>query len=453
MTFRHIIFSLFCFSYVPLSIADTKPRPHPNFIKAIHAAKLGELQKAKELFEKSRLENYKNPKLFYNLGVVYYKLKMYPKAKNEFSHLTKNKSLNELAFYNLALIEIKLNNEQEAMYWLNQIIKRNNRSKIREMALSLMQKMKGSQNQVYPGKQQYADKKNLVFAFNKQPTFKSSIKTEFGYNDNIAQYRYITDINKTTSGDNFLFVQANSQIKLNQHINFFASTFYMAYQEKTYFNSISLLANTNYHNQLSHWQYEIGSSYIRQTSNGTEYQEIIRFDLSLLKYLFKELKYSTYVKSDFIRILDESYEHLDGNQVSWKQKFDFFHHLATYSFSYRYEYNSRRDFQSNDGISFTSFSPRIHKTEISISPIINQTLKAGIFAGIAYQYHNKNNVISNDNYILRKDFKYQYGFSVNYQLRKHLGLSGKYRYSNNQSTLIIYNYDNSLYQFGVDWDF
>jgi len=453
MSFRHIVFSLFCFSFVPLSIADTTFRPHPDFVEAIRAAKLGELQKAKELFEKSRQENYKNPKLFYNLGVVYYKLKMFPEAKNEFSHLIKNKLLNELAFYNLALIEIKLNNEQEAMYWLNQVIKHNNRPKIRKMTFSLMQRIQGNPNPAFLSKQQYTDKQNLAFAFNKKPTFRSSIKTEFGYNDNIAQYRYIADINNNTSGDNFLFIQANSQIKINQHIKFFISTFYMAYQEKTYFNSVNLLANTSYNNQFSRWQYEIGSSYIRQNSNGTEYQEVVRLNLSLLKYLFRELEYSMYMSNDFIRILDKSYEHLGGNKVLWKHKFDYFHRLATYSFSYQYEYNSRHDFQSNDGISFTSFSPRIHKTEISISPIINQTLKADIFVGIAYQYHNKNNVVSNDNFILRKDFKYQYGVAVKYQLKKHLGLSGKYHYSNNHSTLNIYNYDNSLYQFGLDWDF
>ena len=160
-----------------------------------------------------------------------------------------------------------------------------------------------------------------------------------------------------------------------------------------------------------------------------------------------------YISNDFIRILDESYEHLGGKQYLWRHKFDFFHRLAIYSFSYQYEYHSRHDFQSNDGISFVSFSPRIHKTEISISPIIKQSLRADIFAGIDYQYHTKNNIISRDNYLLRKDFKYQYGFAVKYQLKKHFGLSGKYRYSNNQSTLNIYNYDNSLYQFGVDWDF
>jgi len=454
MTYRLAIFSLICLSYAPLSMASVTSPPNPAFTQAIFAVKEGNLKSAKTLFEQAQHEKFTNPKLHYNLGVVNYKLGYFIDARNSFLALIENQDLNELAFYNLALVEIKLENDAQASYWLNRVIARNNNPNILKMAFSLLHKIEDAKsgNNKQKNTQEFDRQDRSISPFDRT-TFQTSLKTEFGYNDNVAQYQYIADADSDTLGDNFLLLQADSKLNINQNIEFAASAFYMAYQKMSYFNTTNLLINANYHNQIALWQYRFGSSYIRQTSDGTEYQAITRLSFSAQKYLLSNLQYNMELDNDFIRILDETYNHLGGRQHRWHHQLNFLHYRTNFSLGYQYEHNVREDFQSKNAESFTSFSPRIHKTELSISPRISNNLGTKFFASYAYRYHAKKNYISKGNYNYREDLKFKYGVEIKYSVAKNVGFTGKYSYTSNESNITAYVYKNTLYQFGINWDF
>ncbi len=114
-----VLFSLLLISPVPALASPENARAAKQ--SGIEAFKAGNLEQAKTDFETAVRLGSTSRSLIYNLGVVYFKLEQYAKARNTFQKLipTKQKAL---AYYNIGLVELALENSAAAKAAFEQVL-------------------------------------------------------------------------------------------------------------------------------------------------------------------------------------------------------------------------------------------------------------------------------------------------------------------------------------------
>lgn len=148
-------------------VAD-QSRGKTDFETGVTAFQDGDLERAQQAFEQARAEGLSTPSLYYNLGVVYFRLKQFGKAERVFRLLLSTPHA-ALAQYNLGLVFLEQGDADNARRRFRLAAAEASPEKVRALALDQLEKLGGRDQQPWaapPG-----------FAF---------VSVSGGYSDNIA---------------------------------------------------------------------------------------------------------------------------------------------------------------------------------------------------------------------------------------------------------------------------
>jgi tetratricopeptide (TPR) repeat protein len=139
-----------------------------DFRAGVEAFEAGDLNAAKQRFQRAVDAGLRSPSLFYNLGVVCYQLGDYGAAESAFRSLLDG-SNGALARYNLGLVALATEESAEARRWFEQASAESAPDKIRALARAQLNKLDGGSPRLA-----------------RQPSIRGYLGISGGYDSNIA---------------------------------------------------------------------------------------------------------------------------------------------------------------------------------------------------------------------------------------------------------------------------
>lgn len=105
-----------------------------TFQEAMKAYKAGDYTQAMEGFETAQSLGMANPALYYNLGVVYFRLEYWDRAVDAFKKTANYPKMAPLAYYNIGLVKRRQNDTQAAEYWFERTLEGSRDAKLNRLA-------------------------------------------------------------------------------------------------------------------------------------------------------------------------------------------------------------------------------------------------------------------------------------------------------------------------------
>lgn len=129
---RNILLALRSWTGIPLLImvmiglwaspaVSASPAAEKSFALGVRAFQAGDMEAALIAFERARLLGITDSRVFYNLGVVNYRLQRFGKAKADFEWASRFADAREVSWYNLGLVAAQQGRLLDAIEWFEQV--------------------------------------------------------------------------------------------------------------------------------------------------------------------------------------------------------------------------------------------------------------------------------------------------------------------------------------------
>lgn len=320
--------------------------PRELFRRGVEAFNAGELEQSRQLLEQALEMGVETNTLRYNLGVVYFRLSQYERAREQFSKLLTTQH-RPLALYNLGLVAEAAGRDEEARQRFRQVMEATEEEGLRRLAASRLE----------------PDPKEDFL-----PRFEGVASVSYGYEDNLAQ---LPDSAPASVSDNFsdLMVAVRAHplqggSEESAHAAEVTATAYRRhYHSERDFSSDFAQLGLAWVNERGAHRHSVGlrQAYLRFGGRSREWQSSLDLGYRLDDCLsslpdrcelgFQATQVSAF--SDFESRhgqryrFDASYRQRQGD---WDRRL-----------RYRAEYNDREDFERDT--LFFSFSPRRHRVD------------------------------------------------------------------------------------------
>jgi hypothetical protein len=375
----------------------------------------------------------KQPKLDYNIGVCYYRLSQYARAKRAFLRAADHPPLRDLSHYNVALVESARNREDEARIWFGRVYSESDNARLKALA---------------------ARRLGLEVAPERAGGSKwfGGFSTAVGYDDNIEDP---SQTGVTDKGDNFakllLYTSGLLQGSHRNGLRLGLNGYFLRHQDVSAYDINLLQANLTKSFTVADWRNRAGVGLEQTSLGGDDYLQTVKLTmtgempLSASDALRLRYRYSS------IASQDAAYDKLEGNrheaELRWQRK----RNSRRLRASYEYEVNDREDYQG--ATTFSSYSPTRHTLE----------LRAGIEPAQAWEfdgrlaYRNSRyadaNVLVGGGSVTREDDRLLAGVALSRRLSASLKVDLDYKYTDNDSNLDVYDYSRSIYSIGLSGSF
>lgn len=391
---------------------------------------------ALELFEQARTGGLDDNRLYYNLGVTYYKLGRYVDAKRAFLKTVNDPAMAPLASYNLGLVALAQNDSTQAAKWFRKALDTSRSDKLAQLSIEQLRKL-GYETPVrrrgaYPG-----------FAM---------VRGSLGYDDNVILRADILSPSATNKGDGFLgfFAYGNKQIAQlgNKAVQIEASLFDIHYSNLDAYDLDDLYLGAVLENTINLWTLDTGLSGDVTFIGGNGLYRTATLQLAGTRKISERSKLRLRYKLSRVDNIDAAYSYLSGwwqqaqVESTWKVG------RQQIRLTYRFEYNDRQDLQTP---LFTSYSATRHMLGARGRFPIVERIKAEI--DLRYRYSNYHDASEqpNGSYITRSDRRYRVTARIIYNLDQRANVTGEYTYSDNHSNIPIERYKRNQYQLNLSY--
>ena len=402
-----IVYILFLFLIIQYPVWGTTVQD--LFNKGVDAFRSHDYKVALDYFERAQGGGLDNTKLYYNLGVTYYKLERFRESENAFLKVVHDPDMQQLATYNLGLIALKQGNNQKAESLFRKTLALNKSNKLAQLS---------------------AEQLNLL-----------------GYDDNVILQADVLKTSTSNQDDTFfeLFAYGSKKIAQlsNNALQIEGSLYSTRYSDLSAYNLDDLNVGVVLSGNLDQWVSETG------LSEGATYIDGIGLDRTTTLKLGAERKFSQgnklRLRYSLNRIdnIDNSYSYLAGWLHQIQIDSTSTHGSQNIRFTYRFEYNDRNDLLTPR---FTSYSPMRHILRLRTMFPISSRLNAFIDLRYRYSHYNDASQQLNGSFITRTDNRYRVIVRGVYSLGKHTDLTGEYSHTKNISNLSTEEYTRNRYQ-------
>lgn len=390
------------------------------FKAGVAAFKNGDYSQAEAAFEKAREEGLDSASLHYNLGVTYYRLGKYDQAAAEFQQLTREPKWKSLAYYNLGLVSEKKEQQKDAERYYRQALTPEE-SKVNTLARRALAKFSASQ----PPHYLFAS----LFA---------------GADDNVT---LVPDQEAEGSDDNQVTGFITGRYYLDRQWSLEGMLYGRRYDDNGEFDTSLAEVGLHREHRQGPWRWDNGVNVSLQSLNGERYLDTASLETLAQRSLSgnRTLKLDGEIAG--IRA-EEGFEYLQGwrarGQVRWLQNLG----AGKLQVGYRLEFNDRDDLEAGDD--FASFSPVRHLIKTDFRWPVGSRWTGR--ASVAYQHssYRDEHVIQGES-THRKDNRLMASLRADMALTTHWRLFGEYRYTDNRSTLDIYDYDRNEWSLGLEY--
>ena len=391
---------------------------------------------ALHFFEQARSGGLEDKRLYYNLGVTYYKLSRFADAENAFLKVENDPEMAPLASYNLGLVALKQENDNQAEQWFRKALSKSKSDKLAQLSAEQLKKLGYDvplqRREAYPG-----------FAM---------IRGSVGYDDNVILQADILASSAAYKGDRFLelFAFGNKQVAQfgDKVVQIEASLFDVHYSELNSYNLDDLYLGAALENNLDQWTLDTGFYQDVIFIGGNGLNRTATLQVMGSRKISDGNSLRLRYKLSRIDDIDTAYSYLNG--WSHQAEVDTTMNVGRQKirFIYRFEYNDRNDLQAP---LFTSYSPTRHTLGVrTIFPFADR-LKAVIELRYRYSQYNNASEQSDGSFITRTDKRYRVSAKAIYSLNEHAELTGEYTYTDNHSNLSFEQYTRNQFQLNLSY--
>jgi tetratricopeptide (TPR) repeat protein len=405
------------------AFADAAPTSSPSmtfktgvtlFQKQDYTNALASFYQAKEL-------GFDKPALMYNIGVCHYKLGHYGEAEEAFIITASNPKMAPIAFYNLALVAMARGNNDKALSLLSKVINSTSDIKLHSLARNAMDHIKETQ-------------KNKLFAYG---------SVGVGYDDNVILTAASDSISGSGKEDGFTEFTAFTGGPFlggtyQNGMQFQAGGYFLKYFDLSSYDTSAINLGTSYRKKISAWRVEGGGNYTFTLLDGEKLEQVPTVDLIAMYTFQTKQSLRFHYQLGYFDMLHPDYDYLAGWRHWANAAFVLPVNKTKLRFGYTLEVNDRDDSES---------SPTRHQVEANIE--YYPTTKLVLYGSAAYRKSSYDMSTTLD----RSDDQYTCIGRLRFILANRWELNGEYRYTDNQSNYIAYDYQRNLFQLTLGRNF
>ncbi|MDH5393345.1 MAG: hypothetical protein OEY11_09185 [Gammaproteobacteria bacterium] len=387
-------------------------------------------------------ENKNDPRLIYNLGVIYYKLEEYALANDFFSKLLSVDAYHLLAKYNLGLVANKAGDQKNAIYWFENINAHahplqssdNTADKIKQLANVQLEKL----SLKTAGNNQSQKKSN---------SFKSYFFAFYGYDDSVVDPQGIA-----SNGDEFSKFYALLTLKLESLMPGLESRLHYYLKDYRYIHDYDFSqtgVDFSKYFKIEKWQYFARLAFEASTYGALHYQSVSRLDLQS-RFTYLSHRYSARYRHDQLIAEHVSFEPYEGN----RQRLDLGYELSVkpdqFKLTLGFEQNDRLNFTDPNSANISNYSPQRQTIQLTWTHRFNQRWESRLkYLYRDSHYDNLNTTAGT----VRDDKLESSSFRLKYRIQQNCWLVSDYAYLNNQTNIAIYRYSRNILSLGISASF
>lgn len=383
-------------------------------------------------------QNNTSPVVFYNLGVIYYKLQQYPKAKAYFHKLLSVDSYHLLAKYNLGLVAYKSGDKKQAILWFKRLSAHSHSFKSSDKLIQLAKIQIAKLNKRGP-----TSRKIL----NKSSGIKNYVSAYYGHDDNL-----IDPDGNVIVGDHFFSVYGSAIPSLDSlamkdmrwRFSFYSKDYstISGYDYKVVSTDLGKFFKQN------NWRHNLNLKLDSSTYGANGYQSIVQAELKT-QYKISSHRLSARYRYYDISSEDPLYDVYAGIRQHVYLRYDTPLKAHKFRVGLSFESNDRADKKSVTGTAL-SYSAAREKVEFVWFYKFNKKWKSRL----KYDYRKSlyNDLSELDN-VVRKETLANSSVQIKYRLNKNWWLVSGFRYSENNSNIDRYSYSRNVTKIGISGSF
>lgn len=457
----------------PVSIVFAENNITGIFSQGIDAFRNMEYGKALELFLAARDSGFNDPRLYYNIGVTYYKLGSYAAS---YEAMLATKAYPDFAFLaqlNAGLAAVKLERTAVARTHFNAAYLAAKNDKQRMLVKNI------------------ADELTILQQPEKKPPLSAFFQAAWGYHDNIGLVNPLLSIDQTNKSDAYASLFALSRITMYEQVSAQASVYSLNYSDANDYDFTDVKAALLLKHPLQWGTTEVSAGAERNYLGDKHLQDIRAATLGVIlgqtlsagggkKFRSNEggrlrVRY-THVSIDSS---DKQYNHLSGTLQKLSVGVMVMRaSTVTLGYFYQYETNDRNDLwrvNVDNSREFISYSPARHTLGLTVampavgSSKISISMQYRVTSYRDASYRDANVILdsSGDVVILppgvvvpktrqvikRHDQRLSLNLRWSFPLTKRLQVFGENDMINNRSNIDKYSYMTTRYHIGFAWTF
>jgi len=410
-------------------LANTKGQ---HFDRGMQAFRAGDYAIATEEFEQARSLGMDVPALYYNLGVSYYRSADWDRSEEMFLQTSRFDEMAPLAFYNLGLVNLKKGNEEEARLWFSRAMDEANDSRLESLAQAQLDNLN-------------------------QPDEKwaSIVTAGLGYDSNVTLDND-TVTNVSSEQDYFLEFFGMTRGVLSgtseNGVIFKASLFGDIYKKLTDYNLIEANVGGYKTFSLGQWNHEAGGYMTYSTLGGEGYLQSGNLSWAGQTQIVEKLRLNMKLRLRYVTAVQSQYSALDGTaedfrvEARWMQS-----SLSQLHGIYQLELNDRNGWET--GSTFSSLSPTRNTFRLEYLHQLDESWNMVVSGSYRNSHYSEENLEADGEVVRRRDDRLRGYLEFSRTLSKHAGISLEYTYTNNQSNIDRYDYDQNIISANVQYLF
>lgn len=406
-----------------------------GFEQGLAASQRGKHRQAIKAFLQAQQAGFNKPALHYNLGVSYFRLGDYAKARQRFERLTRDPQWAALAYYNLGLVARRLDDPARAADHFEQAYRRTDNSRLRALAATALDRLP-------------------VSGRDAGTTLSATVAA--GYDSNVALAPDAETVNLSDNSD--LFIEAGAL--LNHRLSadrssaryLFGGLHVRQYTDVSEYDQQSLRLGLNQEQVLSRWRLDLRAYLDHISVDSARFERSLNVGVRARRPLGGGRDLRLHYRAGLIDA-GARYAYLEG----WEQRFSIDSLLATDAgalrLGYQLELNDRDDLELNG--EFFSYSPVRH-TLFALWKLAGPgnwryTLRGEYrYSDYPDPYRISNGTTTE---VKREDHRYLAGIRGQRYLSDKTELFMDYRYIDNDSNLEAYDYARHQLMGGIEAHF
>ncbi|MES9946246.1 MAG: tetratricopeptide repeat protein [Candidatus Thiodiazotropha sp.] len=383
--------------------------------------KAGNYSEAMTAFERAEALGMAKPALYYNLGVVYYRLEHWERAIAAFKKTADYPKMAPLAYYNLGLVKRKQNDLVAARDWFERTLETTQDAKLSQLAGRALD--------------------NLP---KKSAAWNHFLSVGLGYDDNVTLESDASAVASEESDifyELFGFTQGLLSGSYRDGLLFRGSLFGDIYAEQSDYSLLE--GNLGLYKRLPihSWESEGGIYTTYSTLGGEPYLSSGNLVLDLRREITEGMKIRLRIRFKAFYSLDQESEGLEGQVFNLRGEGIWAvsgtgSRIRSY---YQLELNDREDIETET--TFTSLSPTRHTLYLDYRKALTPDWQLKTSGSYRRSRYNEENVDSTGLSKTRTDKRLKLAFELS---RRHiwnnLQLALEYRYTDNDSNIDSYSY-------------
>ena len=412
------------------------------FNQGVKAAESGDYRAALAQFQKAKKAGLDNSALQYNLGVAYYKIGSYKKAKKAFTLLSDIDGYKQLAYYNLGLVANKQNDKAAAITWFQRSFRTGKSDKVKILAREALKRLGAAP------KRESVSNKNWTGLLSTSLLSDSNVTL---VNDDLTAVTSESDSSITISayGEKWLSGGRSDGIRL------FLKGYLQNYNTQTTYNYTQFGLGIARYDNLGSWKMRYGGFWDETYLGGAQYQRVLSAEARARKSLSKNNQLRLRYKVSSIDATNPTYGYLGGMRHQLRLGDQIRSGKNRYRVYYQLELNDREDFESPAGTTylFKSYSPTRHTVRVTGWWSLSNSWALRLDGRYRTSLYSENNILVGNVSESRDDTQTRLSARLSKKLDKNLRLEMAYTVTNNDSSVDAESYDRSVASVGLSSKF